>query len=159
MVTMRMGEVVDYLNELMDMAEDGPTIPEFVDELREVVEQGFEENFANAQDSEGTPWPAHAPSTVKRYGEHPLLILTGTLKDSMTDVGHLYAVESYTDNTYNRGSSLEYANVHNFGYGYIPRREYAYFSPRTVREILVLAAREMTGKMASTLRRTIRVRG
>lgn len=159
MAKVSLNEVVDYLNDFMDEVEDGPIIPEILPELREIVETGFEENFDNAVDNEGTPWPPHAPSTVARYGEHPLLVLSGTLKESMTDSSSEYAVESYTDRTYSRGSSLEYANVHNFGYGYIPKRQYRYFSPRTVREILVLVAREMTGKAASTLRRTILVRG
>lgn len=47
----------------------------------EVVESLLAQQFAEERDPYGTPWEPHAESTVKRWGEHPILDLTGDMKD------------------------------------------------------------------------------
>ena len=38
-----------------------------------------DEQFALQVDANGNPWAAHEPSTVERWGEHPILDLTGAM--------------------------------------------------------------------------------
>jgi Phage virion morphogenesis family len=38
--------------------------------------------FAMKVDPYGTPWAPHRPATVKRWGVHPLLRLTGAMRNS-----------------------------------------------------------------------------
>lgn len=42
----------------------------------------LKKQFALRKDPYGNPWAPHMPSTVKRWGRHPLLNLTGDMKTS-----------------------------------------------------------------------------
>lgn len=41
------------------------------------IKSEIEKSFSSNTDPYGKPWPAHAPATVRRWGRHPLLRLTG----------------------------------------------------------------------------------
>jgi phage gpG-like protein len=99
-------------------------------DLGAVAIQGFVDIFANARDSQGSPWPEHAPATVAMYGPHPLLILSGTLRESLTEYSAPYHVHRMVDRTFEWGTTVAYAWVHQEGWAArnIPKREYCYWS-------------------------------
>lgn len=87
----------------------------------------FTEIFATAVDSQGNAWVPHAPSTVARYGPHPLLILYEAMYGSLTGQSeHHY--ESITENSLEWGTTVVYAAAQNYGTERIPPREFMYFN-------------------------------
>jgi hypothetical protein len=100
---------------------------------------GFADNFVRARDSDGQAWPLHAPATVKKYGPHPLLILSGRMIAAAIHEGapgHITKVEARLLTTGIQGETIPYAGVHQYGRPEgnppIPRREYLYASPETL---------------------------
>ena len=97
------------------------------DLYRDPIGQMFEETFNAQIDSGGSSWPEHAPSTVARYGPHPLLILTSAMYGSLTGYGegHYEVVEPLS---FTWGTNLPYAATHQYGdpERNIPQREYAF---------------------------------
>ena len=49
--------------------------PESLEVASDQFLEGIGDNFNKKEDSKGQRWPAHAISTVLRYGVHPLLVL------------------------------------------------------------------------------------
>lgn len=100
----------------------GPLLHEFADIVREEVKL----NFQREEDSDGNPWPAHAPSTEARMGPHPLLRWTGELERAATQAG-VNHIEQVVDNELTYGvTGIEYAATHQYGdkSRNIPQREY-----------------------------------
>tara|TARA_R100000664_G_scaffold34243_1_gene55655 strand:+ start:11706 stop:12137 length:432 start_codon:yes stop_codon:yes gene_type:complete len=87
----------------------------------EELRLGFVEIFSNQTSSEGESWPPHSPVTIKLYGEHPLLILSGSLYDELTS-----GVDESTERSISVGTDLDYAEWNNDGTEKIPAREFMY---------------------------------
>lgn len=95
----------------------------------EIVRKKVADNFNQGATATGSPWPAHAPATVARYGPHPLLILTGKMSQAAVLDGASGHVERIDGNSLDFGLSLDvipYGRVHQEGFpeGSIPQREY-----------------------------------
>lgn len=52
--------------------------PEITKAMADEVLHELNVGFVNATDPYGQPWAKHMPATVKRWGKHPLLRLTGS---------------------------------------------------------------------------------
>lgn len=94
-----------------------------------IVRRKVADNFNDAATAGGTKWPPHAPATVRRYGPHPLLILTGAMSEAATIDGASGHVERIEPDGLDFGVSLDvipYARVHQEGWPEknIPQREY-----------------------------------
>ena len=89
----------------------------------------FSEIFTSQVDSQGSAWAPHAPSTVSKYGEHPLLILHEVMYASLTSDGPEH-VEEIVGNELLYGTSVVYGPTQNFGDASrnIPAREFMYFT-------------------------------
>ena len=87
------------------------------------LRQGFVEIFANQQSSTGDSWPPHSPGKIAIYGEHPLLILSGTLYDQLTGDSSGGEV---SERSVTVGTDLDYAHWNNDGTEKIPAREFMY---------------------------------
>lgn len=111
------------------------SLAEPLEECGQVIRGAFEENIFNTEGPDGNPWPPHAPSTVARYGPHPLLILSGRMLESLTRKdaqGNVTIVEDReaefgTDVTSQDG--FFYPGIHDAGGSRIPQREFIYASP------------------------------
>jgi phage gpG-like protein len=76
--------------------------------------EGIERNFDNRQAPYGT-WPPHSPMTIAIHGPHPLLILTGAMKRSVTQRGSEGRIEDIMRNQATIGTSFFYAPYQQFG--------------------------------------------
>lgn len=128
----------NWQQDLREFAElfEGADLTEAFRAADDVLSEGFQQNFFNAVDEKGIPWPPHAPATVARYGPHDLLILTGRMFAAATnpdDPGHLMRVE---DNsalvTGIKDSVVPHAKFHHTGTVKMPRRRVIYATPETI---------------------------
>lgn len=85
----------------------------------------FADNF-NQTKGPGYTWQPHAPLTILLYGPHPLLILYGPLKASVTQEGAPGSIEEYDGRSLTLGSTIIYAAAQQFGMGRIPARRYVW---------------------------------
>lgn len=118
-------------------------------ELDPVVSAGFDENFANKVDEFGVPWPPHAPATVRRYGPHPLLVLSGRMKRAAITPGdseHLLGVARSTA-AYGVSGSVFYARFHHTGTSRMPRRRVIFASAATVQKMFSLFRARVIARM------------
>lgn len=118
---------------------------EILGDCEPLIIEGVIDNFENAATAAGVPWPPHAPATVKRYGPHPLLILSGAMREAATGGGTGHVREIVDDDTLELGvdiSEIPYAAVHQYGYpeGNIPQREYLAMSTGTIDACATVAA-------------------
>lgn len=114
-----------------------PLLREFVP----MIQQDVQQNFDTGATADHSPWPAHAESTVRRYGEHPLLVLSGALERAATEAGANH-VEDVTDLGLTYGvRGLIYAATHQYGDPdrNIPEREYMAISEETADEMADMA--------------------
>lgn len=105
---------------------------EAFEQCKDHIEENFWQIFQSAVDSEGNPWPEHAPSTVASMGEHDLLVDTGALLQSMTDTSNYTISDRYMV----ASCDLDYAEYQNFGTSNIPAREFMYLRPETMDKIM-----------------------
>lgn len=131
-----------------------PLLKQFIPVVREQVQA----NFDLSETADGTAWPEHAPSTVARYGPHPLLILSGALERAATEAGanHVELIES---NSLTYGvTGIKYAAVQNYGSagrfegddyhaGPIPAREYMAIGEDAEDELVELAGDYMANRV------------
>ena len=104
--------------------------------MRDIVARGFSDIFASQLDSSGTPWPEHAPSTVAQYGPHPLLRLSNTMYQSLTTSSGGSHYEVLSDDGIEWGTTVAYAFAQNYGWQYIPAREFCYWSDKMIKETM-----------------------
>lgn len=122
---------LEELNARLALSSFAPAL----EECGQVIRGGFGENIDNAVGPDGNPWPPHAPSTVARYGPHPLLVLSGAMERSLTQKdasGNVCIVEDReaefgTDITSQDG--FFYPGIHDAGGSRIPQREFIYATP------------------------------
>lgn len=113
------------------------------------IRQAIDLNFSRGGNAEGA-WPPHAPSTVKRYGPHPLLILSGDLRAAATEAGAPGAVEQLQARGLDLSIDLQripYARAQNLGFGHIPQREYHLADEATVDDCEDLVSADVGGRL------------
>jgi hypothetical protein len=125
-----MDALIGDLTKMLDQIETDPFTSAF-EECKQHVGQGIDSIFYAAMDSMGSEWAPHAPSTIARYGIHPLLELTGVLKASVVGqgAGHIEMIE---DRTLTWGTSVEYAIYLQMGTVNMPQREFLWLPPFTI---------------------------
>jgi len=112
------------------------SLAEPISECVRIVRMGFMENFQLKEGSDGRTWPPHAPSTVRRYGPHPLLILSDAMRSAVAGEGGVGAVFRDSFREFETGTDLIYARTHQEGDASrnIPQREFLYASEDVQRE-------------------------
>lgn len=105
-------------------------LAEPLSECVRIVRAGFMENFALKEGSDGMVWPPHAPSTVRRYGPHPLLILSDAMRSAVAGEGGPGTVFRDSFREFETGTNLIYARTHQEGDASrnIPQRDFLYAS-------------------------------
>lgn len=98
-----------------------------LEECKQPISQGLADIFTRQESAQGVAWPPHAPYTTKRYGPHPLLILSGTMLGAVTGDGEGH-IEQVQPRELTWGTDLIYANTQNYGRDRIPPREFMYFT-------------------------------
>lgn len=103
------------------------TYADVLQKCGEELNNNFVEIFANQVSSTGDSWPPHSPVTIKFYGPHPLLILSGDLYSQLTG-GSVAGERRVTVET-----NLEYAEWNNDpdDDSHIPQREFMYITEQT----------------------------
>lgn len=86
-----------------------------------LLHSAFSDNFADTRSPDG-PWPPHSPMTTKLHGPHPLLILSGDMRRSVTETGSTGNVEQIAARDMAVGTSLFYAGWQQHGTAKIPPR-------------------------------------
>ncbi len=97
-------------------------------DIMPIARHGFASNFADGGSHLG-PWPPHAPATVRRYGPHPLLILSGRLYQAATSTagpGHIEILDVREAAVAIDLAAVPYARAQNEGYppGNLPARTF-----------------------------------
>jgi phage gpG-like protein len=92
-------------------------------EMLDPLHEGFSSNFDQTRGPDGI-WPPHAPYTILLHGPHPLLILTGAMKRSVTQSGSEGRIEELMRNEAKIGTSFFYAPYQQFGTRKIPARPF-----------------------------------
>lgn len=123
-------ELPGYLNGIVNDLETG-RMDRTLNECRHFIAAGMSDNFQRAAGATGTPWPAHALSTVAKYGTHPLLIYEGYMQESVTVAGaanNIFEIAGGRELTW--GTDIVYAATHQYGDPSrgIPQREFVYIS-------------------------------
>ena len=105
-------------------------------DLDAAVADGFGENFQAKIDEDGMPWAPHSPFTVKKYGPHPLLDLTGRMKRAASSRGDSEHLAERMGETMRFGikGSVTYAKYHSSKAPRkrLPRRNAIYASDKTL---------------------------
>jgi phage gpG-like protein len=131
MIEQTVKEFVRDMNQLARELEGG-NYTTALQKCRPVMQEDIQQHFQNAA-APTFAWPAHAPSTIKRYGRHPLLILTGQLLAAAIGegTGHVFLIPDGLSAIYGVNKDrIPYAGVHQFGFPdkNIPARTYMWLS-------------------------------
>ena len=103
-----------------------------------MINEALALNFSLAVGPDGSPWAPHAPSTVRRYGPHPLLILSGAMLAAVSDQGgsgHIEDILGREAKIGADGGTIPYLFTHEYGYGDIPARPFFYLVDATVESV------------------------
>jgi phage gpG-like protein len=105
-----------------------------------IIREKIASNFDSAATAAGSAWPPHAASTVKRYGPHPLLNLTGKMKAATLDPGANH-IEIVSDGHLSFGVSGDQPShpwTHQEGSekAHVPQREFVAIDEDTVDKCL-----------------------
>lgn len=117
-----------------------PIASDLQEQLTDVMYAGIRDNFLASQSAWMEPWKPHAPSTIRRYGPHPLLILTGSLLAAATNSGVEGNYLDVTDRSITIGVTLPYAVAQQFGTDKIPARPFFDLPNDTIERIEDMAA-------------------
>ncbi len=122
------------LNRLDSVFSGAERLDQVFADLDSVISNGFRENFDARVDETGSAWPPHSPSTVKRYGPHPLLVLSGRMKRAATNVADGEHLSERQGDTLIVGiaGSVRYAIFHRTGTSRMPRRNVIFASQKTL---------------------------
>jgi phage gpG-like protein len=117
--------------------------------MLETFHRGIESNFDNIR-GPGYTWPPHSPVTIAKHGPHPLLILTGAMKRSVTQSGAEGRIEEIMRNEATIGTSLFYAPYQQFGTTgppKIPARRFLWLQSSFVDQLAEIFADQMTERL------------
>jgi phage gpG-like protein len=140
-------DVNGALREAAEWAETAPIIRDLSEQLKDIIYAAIAQNFDSATGPDGTKWPPHAPATIQRHGMHPLLILTGAMKDASTISGAIGNYESVEDQRLVIGCTIDYAQFHQYGTKNIPQREFFGLSDEAVQQIVDLIVEHIKEKI------------
>lgn len=118
------GEFAHEMDEANRMIDELPIARDRQEVIRDVVYADISSHFDEAANAWGDAWAPHAPSTVRRYGPHPLLILSGKMKTAATTQGAEGNYEDVEDRSITFGVDIPYAQYHQFGTDNIPERSF-----------------------------------
>jgi|GEM_PF-6544093 len=121
------------------MVDEMPIARDLADQITDLIYDGVQRNFDEKQDSSGQPWAPHAPMTIRMYGPHPLLILSGTMWVASTMTGVEGNYLDVQDRSIVTGVTLPYAEKQQFGDAITPAREFYYIRDSYIFEIENLA--------------------
>ncbi len=141
----------DSLDELMAQLQSFDFAPVWT-ALLEPVHEGFASNFDQTRAPYGT-WPPHSPMTIALHGPHPLLILTGAMKRSVTQSGSEGRIEDIMRNEAIIGTSLFYAPYQQFGTSGphpIPARPFLWLEGSYVDQVHERFADEVASRLFGT---------
>lgn len=113
------------LDQMADVLE-GPIPRPAMQRCAELIREDFAENYVEGRNEEAV-WPEHSPATVARYGPHPLLILSGRMREATITKGAAGNVEEIGDREMALGvEGIVYAPTQNWGdpSRNIPQREF-----------------------------------
>lgn len=124
-------EYIEYWMDELDKEIENADLSTAFTEAIAILNDGVYENFILRVGSDGSPWPPHSPETVRRYGPHPLLVLSGTMIAAASEsgsTGHIEEIGPRNAVTGIDGDQIPYTFAQNFGYseGNIPQREFFY---------------------------------
>ena len=114
--------------------------------FKDIIYANVQQNFDTASTASGEAWAPHAPATVARHGPHPLLILSGAMKQAATESGAAGNYEEVDDRTLVVGldmshvNGFDYASAQQFGTSTIPSREFFALSDWAIESISRVAA-------------------
>lgn len=111
-------EQADRLTHELPIASDNAEL------FTQIMYAGVQENYDRSSAADGAAWAPHAPSTVRRYGPHPLLILSGAMLAASTTTGVQGNYLSVSDRSITIGVDLIYAPAQQFGTDKIPARPF-----------------------------------
>lgn len=117
-----------------------------------VIINQIEANFAGRQTATGQAWAPHAPSTIARYGAHPLLELSGAMKDAATG-GPGRREEIINGDILALGVSpeqIEYAGFHETGTAKMPARPFMNLNNDTADKLAELSADDEVARIERT---------
>jgi hypothetical protein len=128
--------------------------------LTEGADRVFEsiaENFSRKEDASGKPWPAHSPMTVQLHGVHPLLVLSGAMRQAASGSSGSIRKWSKQQGRQSLGlgisiSKIPYYPAHQYGQGRIPRRQFFYVSRRDSKQLVEFLRRRLIGHTRKRLR-------
>lgn len=118
-------------------------------EMLETFHRGIESNFDNTR-GPGYTWAPHSPVTIALHGPHPLLILTGAMKRSVTQTGAEGRIEDIMQNEMTIGTSLFYAPFQQFGTTgppRIPARRFLWLQGSYVDELAEIFADQVAQRL------------
>jgi len=105
----------DFCNGLQEELDTLPIARHLADAVIQEVHAAVNDRYATQTDARGNQWPPHAPSTVRIYGRHPLLILSGDMFAASTSRGAPGGYEQITDRSIVLGVMQIYAPTQQFG--------------------------------------------
>lgn len=132
---MTVNETAGELYRLVDAVANEDFSPA-LDECYPLFQADIEDHF-NAAEGPASTWPLHAPSTIERYGHHPLLIMSGDLAAAATGQGsgHVHETDGRSMKYGVSKDVIPYAgHDHGFPELNIPQREYMWIREETADE-------------------------
>lgn len=138
--TYTLDEFAAAMDEAQRLCQELPVARDLQDQITDLIYASVQRNFDEKVGSDGTPWAPHAPMTVRMYGPHPLLILSGTMWVASTMSGVQGNYLDVQDRSIVTGVDLPYAQQQNEGTAYIPQREFYYVGDSYAYEIGNVAA-------------------
>ncbi len=121
---MTLDEFIEEMEKAELLHETLPIARDLAEQVTQIYYEDIAINFALSSSADGQGWAPHAPSTISRYGPHPLLILTGALLEASTSSIAPGSYLEVSDRQIVIGNTLIYAATQQYGRDNIPARPY-----------------------------------
>lgn len=139
-------EFAAELEESARLANELPIARDLQDQITDLIYASVQRNYDESASADGAAWAPHAPMTIRMYGPHPILILSGAMEaaSTMSGIGGNYLEVS--DRSITTGVTLPYAATHQYGDASrnIPARPFYDLRESYIHEIENLAANYLT---------------
>lgn len=103
------------LEQSAQQLENLPIARDLQDQITDLIYAGIQRNYDDQRAANGSAWAPHAPMTVRMYGPHPILILSGAMQEASTKTGVEGNYLDVDDRSIVTGVNLPYAATHQFG--------------------------------------------